>query len=450
MAMLDLYVPSEFKEIKIFSDEMNSPTIDQLFCTFECLAGWVVLHAIQLTDLPQINSHFTVHVKTDSKSQLGLILETFKNNNAAANRHFRQKIKLAGKEFFEHVLDTTDDESIRNSLKTFLVKFKQYLLTNYTDHEYITDTGLITHLYEFHLSDAYQTKKSLDSLLTIHRNPTDASDRCKTADIREIISATSTDLRILNRRLRLFSNNKVMKGVVDEQVFLASIFCCPSTRKLVKSALGIKGHLHVQTSVHHFINMIKEEFQPFLYTYGEAEGKSWFEITETETDELQFTSNIEKFYQACVNIKSDSIGLDMRKIAAAFLTSDLISSLPLFKEFIEINKKTVKRCVEHIQNVEQTLNEYVIGQEESKTSLINLFRKTLIKENNANNSLMLYGASGCGKTALARQFSLAVAQEGLTYNLNIINMEMMRDKDSMTLFGCGHVYNAASIGELTS
>jgi cell division protease FtsH len=451
MTMLDCYVPTEFKAIKLAEDD-ESITLRDLFFSGDGLLAWVVLHTYQLTDPTQDHSHLTIGIKVDRSSPIGFALETFNDNNVEANKNFYYAVQRAGQEFFERLIDTSNNKTVIDSINTFIFRLSEQISFEYIDGEYIKDTLLLRKIFEPDVTDKYFDERELPTAPWDGAKHTQMDlEPAVAINVDAIINSKSPDIRTFNRRLRLLSNNSVNQGLVDEHVFLAAIFCCPVARQLFKQAMGICGHMQIPRSVHDYISLVREEFQPFLYTHGDDEGKSWFDVAEAGISKLRFTADIAALYKSCVYVESGAINFNHAFIKEAFNINDLDDPLRIIADFVELNNKPLHKRFSTIQDVKINLDEHLVGQLEGKTALTNLFRESLIKDNTNKNSLFLYGSSGVGKTALGKQFAASLEQQGLIYDLNVFNMELYQgDKDAMAIFGSGHFYNAASIGELTS
>lgn len=179
----------------------------------------------------------------------------------------------------------------------------------------------------------------------------------------------------------------------------------------------------------------------------ESTSTTWYKYAEKYAVNLKLSDYIIACFSA--SIKDNKFDVD------CFVTALVKQNSPQIKTFLEINQhgnSTVKTAMAS-QQIQQSLNNKVIGQEVAVSSLCQGYLTSSIKAQQGPRLIYTFaGPSGVGKTYLATQLQSELNQfEKTGYVFNIFNMEQYSsERDASKLFGTGVQYVDASLGMLTS
>jgi cell division protease FtsH len=234
---------------------------------------------------------------------------------------------------------------------------------------------------------------------------------------------------------------------VDELLLLGGIL----NHKVILNELA--NHLHCQSYQIVFddsVYALREKLKLTATTRSfesSSTSTTWYKCAQKFAANLQLSEFIINLFSA--SIKHNKFDVECFVSVLVELPEQKI------KAFIKLNEhgnSTVKTALAS-QQIQQSLNKKVIGQEVAVSSLCQGYLTSSIEAQQGPRLIYTFaGPSGVGKTYLATQLQSELNQyEKTGYVFNIFNMEQYSsERDASKLFGSGIQYTDASLGMLTS
>ncbi len=358
------------------------------------------------------------------------------------------------------------------SLKLFLLSYTHFLFEHYGDGEVVTTSGVIHYLFGGRPFDTYKQSQDLSHFLpgsplngkqfqTRHKDNTDHSygEHIITPimpTMKQILCRPSLALKPLISRLQLIAKASKKDKPIDDTALLAAFMMVKSVRDTFKAMMGVKHDIIAPLAVNQLLQLLTESVDMQLCCSGEDDGKSWFATRLPDVTPAHFTQSAANLLQQCCEYDGTTDTSSLSDYAISELCeNNRVNTSSIFSEFVtfnyQFNEPKEKRCL--LGLVESQMEADVIGQPTVKKALLGSLRQHLdgtpIEQ---RGPVFIYGASGVGKTSLAKSFAKSLnVHLADSYELQVINMEQFYHKNAaLQLFGAGFQFNAANLGTLTT
>ncbi|OLF76873.1 hypothetical protein AWH61_08070 [Alteromonas sp. W12] len=358
------------------------------------------------------------------------------------------------------------------SLKLFLLSYSHFLFEHYSDGEVVTTSGVIHYLFGGRPFNTYKQALNLSHFLpdsplngkqfqNRHKDNTENSNgEHNIAPImptmKQILCSPSVALKPLINRLQLIAKASKKDKPIDDTALLAAFMMVKSVRDTFKAMMGVKHDIIAPLAVNQLLQLLTESVDMQLCCSGEDDGKSWFATRLPDVTPAHFTQSAANLLQQCCEYDgtTDSTSLSNHAISE-LCENNRVNTSSIFSEFVtfnfQFNESKEKRCL--LSLVKSQMEADVVGQPTVKKALLSSLRQQLDgvpKEQRG--PVFIYGASGVGKTSLARSFAKSLnVHLADSYELQVINMEQFYHKNAaLQLFGAGFQFNAANLGTLTT
>lgn len=358
------------------------------------------------------------------------------------------------------------------SLKIFLLSYSHFLSEHYGDGEVITTSRVIHYLFGGRPFDTYKQAQDLSHYLPdlivngkqfqiIHKNNADNSNGEHNIariipTMKQILCSPSVSLKPLISRLQHIIKAQEGDRPIDDAALLAVFMTVKAVREAFQTALAVKHSIVAPMAVNHLLKSLNEKVDMQLCCSGEDDGKSWFATRLPDVTPAHFTPSAANLLQQCCEYDGTTDTTSLSGYAISELCkNNRANTSPTFSGFVtfnyQFNEPKEKRCL--LSLVESQMEADVIGQPAVKKALLGSLRQHLdgtpVEQ---RGPVFIYGASGVGKTSLAKSFAKSLnVHLADSYELQVINMEQFYHKNAaLQLFGAGFQFNAANLGTLTT
>jgi len=331
----------------------------------------------------------------------------------------------------------------------------------------VSTSGVIQYMYDGRPFDTYKQALDLSHFLPCHKLSAELvqnsdTNNCKDSitlivpTIKQTLSRPSPALKTLVNRFQHIAKARKEERPIDDTALLAAFMSVKAIRDTFKIAMGVKHDVIAPLAVNHLLKSLTDTVDMQLCCSGEDDGKSWFATRLPEILPSYFTQSAANLLQQCCEYDATTDTTSLSQYAISKLReSKRVSASPVFSEFFTFNYQfdypKEKRCLMSL--VEAHMDADVVGQQQVKKALLSCLRQNLddvpVEQ---RGPVFIYGASGVGKTSLAKSFSASLnVHLADSYELQVINMEQFYHKNAaLQLFGAGFQFSAANLGTLTT
>ena len=463
-------IPAKYKTASFIFDGDKVPFTSWLL---DCkkLLPFLMMQALHLATLRRITLKLECefYIKGESPFLLQGKIPEYSGLPSIERNTLHHLLKETANDLFDTFfpVDKTAKGKSSLSLKLFLLSYSKYLSEHFGDGEVVTTSGVVQYMYDERPFDKYKQALDLSHFLPCHKLSAELvqnsdTNNCKDnitlilPTIKQTLSRPSSALKILVNRFQHIAKARKEERPIDDTALLAAFMSVKAIRDTFKIAMGVKHDIIAPLAVNHLLKSLTDTVDMQLCCSGEDDGKSWFAARLPEILPSYFTQSAANLLQQCCeyNVTTDTTNLSQYAISK-LCENNRVSASPVFSEFLtfnyQFNYPKEKRCLMGL--VEAHMDADVVGQQQVKKALLSCLRQNLddvpVEQ---RGPVFVYGASGVGKTSLAKSFAASLnVHLADSYELQVINMEQFYHKNAaLQLFGAGFQFSAANLGTLTT
>lgn len=455
--------------------ESSEISLSSLFCEEQLFAPLFVTQVACLYFAKEKSNMFKFNVIGNSNAPSGLELidfrysmlnkqqkETLFDSVAEALWDFEQVI--LGKDLSNNAMGRNVERalgkmrSLTNHLsedsieKADLTKIMSNMFDGYANDKYrnlgfnfsmamaINSEESVYDLFDVEINNLFDESEDSSEDKTVEPEPANPSDIFKFAD---------KPVKALIDRIGLYA--KALEQNVDDTILIAAIGACKPARDAMKAALGLTEAQHLQfpESVHNIYETLSSKVN--LRSWEENGLQTdWFNFHQVPATRKIFFEDSLFLFSWLFSKNEQVVSYSVPHIEHLVDEAKKLNDNSLIAEFVRLNSISAGKRARKIRAIENQIDAQVVGQEEARSAVVNTVRKILTPGSTTCGPVFLYGASGVGKTFLATSLFKATSNEGLLYDIQIINMEAYgQERSESQLIGSCSMYSNAIIGELT-
>lgn len=451
-------IPEQYRNVTFWLDDDKVPFLDWL-TDDKKLLPFLLMQALHIARVRRIALDFRCQffVDADDAFLLQCTKPQISSLPGKEQSALTGLLSEAAAELFDAFFPWPQGEqnSVSYSLKIYLLSYSQYLSERYAHKEHIHTSALISYLFNRWDHALYHQPVKLSEYSQGASMEASSTQNCAPT-LKQILCSPSASLKPFLKRIQHIIKVKGGSKPIDDTALLAAIMATKPLRNAFKEGLQVSHDVIAPQSVNELLAALTDAVDMQLCCNGENDGKSWFDIQLSEVMPAHLTAGAADILQRCCEFDDATQTVHWAQHAInQICRGEWNTSSSIFGEFITFNQQfddpRQKRFL--LTLLEQQMDADIVGQSEVKKALLAGLRQCI--EGVAlqqRGPVFIYGASGVGKTSLAKVFAQTLnVHLADSYALQIINMEQFYHKNAaLQLFGAGLQFNAANLGTLTT